>query len=146
MQIRPSDATLGAEVTGIDLRNPLSDADFAEIENAWHDRGVLIFPGQNLTDEQHLAFTRRFGRLELSIRRNGSNLSRLSNVDKDGNVVPRSSLQARFLLGNTYWHSDSSYKSVGLRHLCWRRIRCRAKAGRPNGPTCGLPMTHSTKP
>ncbi len=115
MQICPSDATLGAEVTGIDLRNPLSDADFAEIENAWHDRGVLIFPGQNLTDEQHLAFTRRFGRLELSIRRNGSNLGRLSNVDKDGNVVPRSSLQARFLLGNTYWHSDSSYKSVGAK-------------------------------
>ena len=46
MQIRPSDATLGAEVTGVDLRNPLSDADFAEIENAWHAHGVLIFPGQ----------------------------------------------------------------------------------------------------
>ncbi len=75
---------------------------------------MLLFPEQHLTDEQYLAFTRRFGRLEFSIRRNRSNLSRLSNV-KDGEVVPPSSLQARFLVGNTYWHSDSSYKSTGAK-------------------------------
>lgn len=114
MQIRPVDATLGATVTGVDLRQPLSDAGFARIEEAWNQYAVLLFPEQHLSDEQHLAFTRRFGRLELSIRRNGSNLSRLSNV-KDGAVVPPSSLQARFLVGNTYWHSDSSYKSTGAK-------------------------------
>lgn len=115
MQIRHVDATVGAIVTEVDLRQPLSDADFAQIENAWHQRGVLLFPEQHLADEEHLAFTRRFGRLEMSIRRSGSNLSRLSNVDKEGKVAPPSSLQARFLVGNTYWHSDSSYKSTGAK-------------------------------
>ena len=114
MHIQPTEATLGAQVTGVDLRQPLSDADFARIEDAWHRYAVLIFPNQHLSEEQHLAFTRRFGRLELSIRRNGSNLSRLSNI-KDGAVVPPTSLQARFLVGNTYWHSDSSYKRVGAK-------------------------------
>ena len=113
MQITPCDATLGAEVTGIDLAE-LTAAQFQKIEDAWHTHAVLIFPGQRLTDDEHLAFTRRFGRLELGIRRGSSNLSRLSNV-KDGAVVPPSSLQARFLVGNTYWHSDSSYKSTGAK-------------------------------
>ena len=113
MQITPCNATLGAEVSGVDLRQPLSDSEFAQIEAAWHQYAVLLFRGQHLSDEHHLAFTRRFGRLELGIRRNGSNLSRLSNVDKEGKVAPPSSLQARFLVGNTYWHSDSSYKHVG---------------------------------
>ena len=115
MEIRPTHATLGAEVVGVDLA-ALTDAAFAEIEAAWHEHAVLIFPGQNLTDDQHLAFTRRFGRLEQGIRRTSkTGLSRLSNVDKDGRVAPPTSLQARFLVGNTYWHSDSSYKRVGAK-------------------------------
>jgi alpha-ketoglutarate-dependent 2,4-dichlorophenoxyacetate dioxygenase len=116
MDIRPVDATLGAEVHCVDLSAPLSDSDFAEIEAAWNQHAVLIFPGQMLSDEQHLAFTRRFGRLEQSIRRGSTtNLSRLSNLDKEGKVVPRTSIQARFLDGNTYWHTDSSYKRVGAK-------------------------------
>lgn len=114
MEIRPCDATLGAEISGIDLAK-LDDAQFATIEAAWHQHGVLIFLDQHLSDEEHLAFTRRFGRLELGIRRSKSNLSRLSNIDKEGQVAPPSSLQARFLVGNTYWHSDSSYKHVGAK-------------------------------
>jgi alpha-ketoglutarate-dependent taurine dioxygenase len=102
MDIRPVDATLGAEVHCVDLSAPLSDSDFAEIEAAWNQHAVLIFPGQMLSDDQHLAFTRRFGRLEQSIRRGSTtNLSRLSNLDKEGKVVPRTSIQARFLDGNT---------------------------------------------
>ena len=73
MEITPSDATLGAEVRGVDLSQSLSAADFAEIEAAWHDHAVLIFPDQGLSDEAHLDFTRRFGRLEQGIRRSNRN-------------------------------------------------------------------------
>lgn len=115
MQVTPCNATLGAEVTGVDLA-ALSDAQFSRIEAAWHEHAVLIFREQNLSDEEHLDFSRRFGRLEQSIRRSSTNgLGRLSNVDKDGNVAPPTSLQARFLVGNTFWHSDSSYKRVGAK-------------------------------
>ena len=116
MEIHRAAATLGAEVFGVDLSETLKDSVFAEIEAAWNEYAVLIFKGQELTDSAHLDFTRRFGRLEQSIRRTTTTgLSRLSNVDTTGAVVPPSSLQARFLVGNTYWHSDSSYKRIGAK-------------------------------
>ncbi len=115
LQITPTDATLGATVRGVDL-SQLDDATFGEIEAKWHEHGVLIFPEQHLDDGAHLAFTRRFGNLEQSIRRTRTTgTSNLSNVQADGTVAPPSSLQARFLVGNTYWHSDSSYKRVGAK-------------------------------
>ena len=115
LKIEQTDATLAATVRGVDL-NRLDEATFGEIEDAWHEYGVLIFPEQHLGDEAHLAFTRRFGPLEQSIRRKRSTgISNLSNVQADGKVAPPSSLQARFLVGNTYWHSDSSYKRIGAK-------------------------------
>ena len=101
LEITPADATLSATVRGVDLGD-LDDATFREIEATWHEYGVLIFPGQNLSDEAHLAFTRRFGPLEQSIRRNrATGISNLSNVQSDGTVAPSSSLQARFLICDT---------------------------------------------
>lgn len=115
LEITPTAATLGATVRGVDL-NRLDDATFDDIEAAWHEHAVLIFPEQHLDDEAHLAFSRRFGALEQSIKRKRTTgISNLSNVQADGAVAPRSSLQARFLVGNTYWHSDSSYKRVGAK-------------------------------
>ncbi len=115
LEVIPTDATLGATVRGVDLTR-LDDGTFKKIEDAWHEHGVLIFPDQQLDDAAHLAFSRRFGALEQSIRRTRSTgISNLSNVQADGAVAPRSSLQARFLVGNTYWHSDSSYKRVGAK-------------------------------
>ncbi len=117
MEIARLDATLGAEIRGVDLSRPLDDDVFAAIERAWLEHAVLVFPDQRLSDDAHLAFTRRFGRLEQGIRRRGGRvgISRLSNVDAEGQVAPRTSLQARFLDGNTYWHSDSSYKRIGAK-------------------------------
>ena len=63
MHIQPSNATLGATVTDIDLAD-VDDADFTAIESAWHRFAVLVFPSQHLSEKNHLAFTRRFDRLE----------------------------------------------------------------------------------
>lgn len=115
MHIKPSEATLGATVTGVDLAS-LDDATFAAIESAWHRYAVLVFPGQALSDDDHIAFTRRFGRLERGLTRRATRgLGRLSNVDKNGDVVPPANTQARFQRGNREWHSDSSYKRVGAK-------------------------------
>ncbi len=116
MELRRCQATLGAVVSDVDLSAPLDDAAFGEIEAAWHEHAVLIFPEQRLSDEAHLDFTRRFGRLEQGIRRASSTgFSRLANTDAAGRAVAPSTVQARFLVGNTYWHSDSSYKRVGAK-------------------------------
>ena len=115
MRIVPSDATLGATVTDVDLGS-LDEAMFAAIESAWFHYAVLVFPGQALTDAEHIAFTRRFGRLERGLKRAATaGLGRLSNVDRSGTVVPAANIQARFQRGNREWHSDSSYKRVGAK-------------------------------
>ena len=116
MHIEPSGATLGATVRDVDLAK-LDDASFASVEEAWHEHAVLVFPDQHLSDAAHIAFTRRFGRLERGLKRGhrGDGVGRLSNVDKDGCVVDAEKLQARFQRGNRDWHSDSSYKRVGAK-------------------------------
>ena len=68
LEIRSSEATLGAEVRGVDL-DTLDDAAWKEIEKAFHQRAVLVFPDQHLSDEAQVAFSRRFGPLERPKRR-----------------------------------------------------------------------------
>jgi taurine dioxygenase len=64
LAIRPLGFALGAEVTGIDLRQPLNDLARRELLEAWHRHLVLVFPGQDLSAEQQIAFSRNFGELE----------------------------------------------------------------------------------
>jgi taurine dioxygenase len=56
---------LGAEVTGLDLSRRVPDADVAEIRKIWLDNLVLVFPGQSLTMSEQVAFSARFGTLEI---------------------------------------------------------------------------------
>ena len=111
----PPGTTFGAVVTGIDLREP-SPSQLMALLDLWHERAVLVFPGQHLTDAEQIAFSAHFGRFERGLRQaSDSKLAVLSNVGRDGEVVAPTELQARFLVGNTYWHADSSYKRVGAK-------------------------------
>ena len=56
---------LGAEVLGLDLSEPVDDATIQQIRRIWLEHLVLVFPGQDITLEQHIAFSRRFGKLEV---------------------------------------------------------------------------------
>lgn len=115
MQITPSEATLGAVITDVDLGDALDDATFAAIEAAWYERGVLIFPKQNLENHAHIAFSRRFGSLERSIKNEANSepeIIMLSNLKADGTLWPHKSEHGLFLAGNRGWHTDSSFKRV----------------------------------
>ena len=63
--IRPFDAPCGAEVIGLDLSKPLADADFARIHRAHLDHHVLVFRDLGHTPDQQVAFSRRFGPLQI---------------------------------------------------------------------------------
>jgi taurine dioxygenase len=65
LQINPLSPTIGAEVSGIDLSAEISAAELAEIRRALLDWKVLFFRDQDITTEQHLAFARLFGELEV---------------------------------------------------------------------------------
>ena len=66
IRIRPLGPCIGAEVDGIDLREPLTPAQAEEIHHAMDRHAVLVFHGQPLTNEQHMAFTLALGPLETS--------------------------------------------------------------------------------
>ena len=55
------------EVTHIDLTRPLTPAQAREIDEAMARYGVLVFPGQPLSDDQQIAFSRNFGELEVTL-------------------------------------------------------------------------------
>jgi alpha-ketoglutarate-dependent 2,4-dichlorophenoxyacetate dioxygenase len=123
IRVTPLHPHLGAEVTGTDLANPLAAEEFAEIERAFHRHAVLVFPGQPLTDDQQIAFSRLFGPLETSPEYAGSKKSRLgrpeiadiSNLDPEGRVMTAADQRLLFNRGNQLWHTDSSFKYVPAR-------------------------------
>jgi alpha-ketoglutarate-dependent taurine dioxygenase len=94
LQVRPLHPALGAEVRGVDMHAPLDPATFRAVHDAWMQYLVLVFPGQQITDEEHVAFTRGFGEPEIFhqniIRsRQVKEIFRVSNVDDDGNRCRR---------------------------------------------------------
>jgi alpha-ketoglutarate-dependent 2,4-dichlorophenoxyacetate dioxygenase len=103
----------GARVSGIDLRQDLSDETFAELRDGFARHSVLVFPDQPLTDEQQIAFSKRLGPLEATKVGSygaGTPLVILSNVGEDGNVVPDDHRLNMVHKANSLWHSDSSFK------------------------------------
>jgi alpha-ketoglutarate-dependent 2,4-dichlorophenoxyacetate dioxygenase len=119
-----------AEVTGIDLRQPLSDADFGEIQDAFHRYGVLVLRDQDINDEQQVAFSSRFGNLETSLgfdQYGGvilPQIARISNVGENNEIRPHDHEKSRYHRGNSLWHSDSSFKPVpaNASHLSGREV------------------------
>ncbi|MGE0727496.1 MAG: TauD/TfdA dioxygenase family protein [Acidimicrobiia bacterium] len=109
-----------AEVGDVDLSRPLSDADWHNIEGAYHRYGVLVFPDQHLSQEQHVAFARRFGEIDRSMvaamnvdgTRIPPDIADVSNLDPDGNVMGADDRLNQFQRGNRLWHTDSSFKDV----------------------------------
>jgi taurine dioxygenase len=59
--VRPLSAAIGAEIIGVDLREPLDDATFAQILSAWHKHLVILLRNQKLTEEDQVRFAERFG-------------------------------------------------------------------------------------
>jgi len=78
---------------------------------------VVVFPGQQITDEEHVAFTRFFGEPEIFhqtiIRsRSAKEIFRVSNVDDDGNLMPPSHPTVQQVSLAQLWHTDSSYRAM----------------------------------
>ncbi len=106
----PLSPALGAEVRGIDVRR-VDDETFAWIKTAWLEHLVLLFRGQHLSDGELVAFSRRFGELDIAPpNENGvrsvdgfPEVLVISNVVEDGVEIGS--------LGNAEaaWHTDMSY-------------------------------------
>jgi alpha-ketoglutarate-dependent 2,4-dichlorophenoxyacetate dioxygenase len=100
------------EVSGVDITKPLTRDEVAALEAGMDRYAVLVFHDQNVTDEQQMAFSRNFGALEDA---RGGNVD-VSNLGKDGKPLSRDSRQRLFNLGNSLWHSDSSFRATPAKY------------------------------
>jgi alpha-ketoglutarate-dependent 2,4-dichlorophenoxyacetate dioxygenase len=119
----PVTASFAAEIGDVDLSRPLDSADVASIKQAFWDYSVLIFPGQELSEEQHTEFARNFGPLETTIAalnpdaklRLRTDLADISNLNAQSQIWGEKSRVRMFQLANRLWHTDSSFKYLPAR-------------------------------
>ena len=133
MEIRHSSAPLGAEVLNLDLSQPVSDDTFRAIENLFHERGVIVFRGQQLTEAQHIAFSRRLGKLEIHVatdylRPGYPEILVVSNVVENGRAIGLAD-------AGQYWHSDLSYIASPSRCSLLYALELPSENGRILGET-----------
>ena len=110
-----------AEVSGVDLTQDFSNEVLQEIVDAFADHAVLLFRNQEFNDVSQIKFTSRIGPLERNIGGTFSDakfgnehpeISKLSNVGSDGKTFEKGSDGEKFLMGNSHWHTDSSFKVI----------------------------------
>jgi alpha-ketoglutarate-dependent taurine dioxygenase len=112
VRIEPADATLGAVITGVRLA-ALNDVEWKEIEAAFHEHAVLVFPAQHLSRAEQTAFGRRFGELDSLVAKTGT--VPISNVHPDGTLRRPEDPVLGILRGNEGWHTDSSYMPLAAK-------------------------------
>jgi len=108
------DAPLGAEVSGIDLAEPLAQGDVDAIAEAWRTRLVVVVHGQTLSDPQLLAFSQYFGELDPPgpnpygepFNKAYPEINVISNVVEDGKPI------GNLGDGEAVWHADMTYVDV----------------------------------
>ena len=131
--LTPTGETLGATVTGIDLSQPLTDADFATIIAALGEHGVLRFPEQSLDAPALRAFSSRFGGLQASVTGKLGvpgmpEVGILSNIIENGQPIGLAD-------AGQDWHTDMSYnKLVGFTNVLYA-VKVPVRDGKPLGAT-----------
>ena len=107
-----------AEIGDVDLSQPLPQADVDAIKQAFWQYGVLVFPEQKLSPQNHIDFAKRFGPIEtdrvLAMEnakpRLGAAFADISNLNPEGKIWDANSRQRMYKEGNKLWHTDSSFK------------------------------------
>jgi alpha-ketoglutarate-dependent 2,4-dichlorophenoxyacetate dioxygenase len=116
MEIVPLGPGFAAELRAVTLADIASDdCAYAVARAALEQHSVLVFRGQEVTDEAQLAFSRRFGLPEVTkvgSQGTGTHFVILSTIGEDGKVVPADHRLALRNKANQLWHTDSSFKRV----------------------------------
>ena len=117
LDIESLNAPFGARITGLDLTADLSEETVEAIREAIDTYSFLCFPEQPMTDEAHLAFTRRLGEPEaehVTLGKTGRTVyfGTVGNIADDGSRQGSMHPRTHYQKGNQMWHSDSSFRRV----------------------------------
>ncbi|SKA00707.1 alpha-ketoglutarate-dependent 2,4-dichlorophenoxyacetate dioxygenase [Enhydrobacter aerosaccus] len=120
--ITPTHPDFVAEISAIDLAQPLRPEDRDAIEAAINRYAVVVFRDQRLTDEQQIDFARHFGPIHSSAQRarhqsikhrlTSDEIADISNLDGDGKVMDQTARRRLDWLANRLWHTDASFRAV----------------------------------
>ena len=136
--IRQVGPCFAGEVSGIDMRKPMTAEEVAAIHAGMDKYAVLVFRDQDIDDAQQLAFTRSLGDIEHAIGTSlrAANETRLpttfadvSNLDKDNKPYARDDRRRLFAIGNRLWHSDSSFKVIPAKYSLLHAVSLPSKGG-----------------
>ena len=139
IQIRELMPGFVGEVIGADLSKPLAQDDVLAIDQGMDRLAVLVFHGQNITDEQQLEFSLNFGAIERpdqksnitqdKDRRIRADMADISNLNKEHQPLGRNDRQRLFNLGNQLWHSDSSFRATPAKYSLLSGRICPSQGG-----------------
>jgi len=103
LEVQPLAGALGAEIVGVDLAQPLEPRQFAEIRRAFREYLVIFFRDQDLTPQQHEAFTARFGPL--------SRVPYVKPLDDHPHIIAvlKEADERKISVFGGAWHSDFSF-------------------------------------
>ena len=107
MQLRKLAYGMGAEVSGLDLSRPLDSGAMAAVRAAWLEHLVLVFPAQALSNEEHVAFSRTLGELELHPLKSFQGAGHPEIVEISNRVIEGKRSET-YSVGRA-WHSDGAY-------------------------------------
>ena len=133
--ILPSGQPAGAEIAGIDIAQGFDDATFKEIDDAFNKNGVIVFRNQNISEEDHIAFTKRFGEIGPNTFASyhshptfPNEMLVISNIKENGKYIGNSDA------GHT-WHTDQSYTECPPRATILYAIEIPMRNGKSLGDT-----------
>ncbi len=133
LTIEPLTKVLGVEISGVNLADDIDDATFGAIEDAFNTHGVLVFRDQSLEPDVQVAFSRRFGALDVHVfdhwnHRDHPEILVVSNVKENDEYVGIHD-------AGRYWHTDLSYMDVPSRGSMLHAIEIPTQDGKPLGDT-----------
>ena len=139
MLVTKSAAPIGADITEIDLSQGVDDKAFARIVDALHTHAVIAFRDQTLSADQQIAFSRRWGDLDVNVRSEFNKDGRpevliLSNIQKDGKPIG-------VVDAGRYWHTDLCYKTRPARATVLHALEVPMNGSEPLGDTLFASMT-----
>jgi alpha-ketoglutarate-dependent 2,4-dichlorophenoxyacetate dioxygenase len=116
----PVTPSFAAEIGDVDLSWPLDAADVLAVKEAFSTYAVVVFPDQQLSQDQHLDFAKHFGPLETTIGvyrtdqplRVRKEFADVSNITHDDKLWGKDDRHRMFQMANRIWHTDSSFKRL----------------------------------
>lgn len=131
IEVIPLSESVGAEICGVTLSQPLNDDTFAATYQAWLDYGVLLFRNQRMTVADQVAFSRRFGELDITPpQENGQkSVPGFPEILVVSNVIENGELIGSLGSGELVWHMDMTYIDTPPKAICLRALEVPERGG-----------------